>query len=147
MIWNDNRTSIRHGRCWPRPARRFVSPSDTVVYILFIYLFIYLLNSAPVQSYKLNIQDSHIVESTTIARTKRLFLCILCTLSLSVYMGQVAWNKLCDVMWWWLMKLSYMLIQSCATYLTLEIIGHKQLNMRTYKHFRQELTLQRLKIY
>jgi len=25
--------SIRHGRCWPRPARRFVSPSDTVVYI------------------------------------------------------------------------------------------------------------------
>ena len=25
--------SIRHGRCWPRPARRFVSSSDTVVYI------------------------------------------------------------------------------------------------------------------
>ena len=27
--------SIRHGRCWPRPARRFVSPSDTVVYICY----------------------------------------------------------------------------------------------------------------
>ena len=25
--------SIRHGGCWPRPARRFVSPSDTVAYI------------------------------------------------------------------------------------------------------------------
>ena len=37
MIWNDNRTSIRHGRCWPRPARRFVSPSDTVVYIYLVW--------------------------------------------------------------------------------------------------------------
>ena len=33
-----------HGRCWPRPVRRFVSPSDTVVYILSAVSFLVLFN-------------------------------------------------------------------------------------------------------